>query len=145
MSSLKAKRSSRTETPATTPAEVVIGHVIGVDNDGTPQVDYPGNPAATPLPALATARYHQVAAGSAVALMFVEGDRARPLAIGLVAPLEDKPPERLTLNAAREIALQCGRATVVLTSAGKVLIRGAYLSLRSSGMQRITGASVQIN
>ena len=41
--------------------------------------------------------------------------------------------------------LQCGRASLVLTRAGKVLVRGAYVSLRSSGMQRITGASVQIN
>jgi hypothetical protein len=55
------------------------------------------------------------------------------------------PEERLTFTAAREIVLQCGRASIVLTRAGKVLVRGAYVSLRSSGMQRITGASVQIN
>ena len=48
-------------------------------------------------------------------------------------------------TASREIVLQCGRASIVLTRAGKVLVRGAYLSLRSSGMHRITGASVQIN
>jgi hypothetical protein len=98
--------------------------------------------------AMATARYGDVSPGSAVALMFVEGDRTRPLAIGMIAPSEPAPPaieERLTLSATREIVLQCGRASIVLTRAGKVLVRGAYLSLRSSGMQRITGASVQIN
>jgi hypothetical protein len=82
--------------------------------------------------------------------MFVEGDRARPLAIGVIAEQADvvpaaTPEERLTFTAAREIVLQCGRASIVLTRAGKVLVRGAYVSLRSSGMQRITGASVQIN
>jgi hypothetical protein len=81
--------------------------------------------------------------------MFVEGDRARPLAIGVIAPQEPASTaaleERLTFTAAREIVLQCGRASLVLTRAGKVLVRGAYVSLRSSGMQRITGASVQIN
>jgi hypothetical protein len=32
-----------------------------------------------------------------------------------------------------------------LTSAGKVMIQGAYLSNRSSGVLRIKGGSVQIN
>ncbi len=82
--------------------------------------------------------------------MVLEGDRARPLAIGVIADqrrTEAAAPadERLTLTATREIVLQCGRASIVLTRAGKVLVRGAYLSLRSSGMQRITGASIQIN
>ena len=35
--------------------------------------------------------------------------------------------ERLTFTAAREIVLQCGRASLVLTRAGKVLVRGAYV------------------
>ena len=150
MSSLRDKRSSRTEAPVAAPAEVVIGRLVGVGDDGAPLVDFAGNPAGVPVRAIATARYGDVVLGRAVALMFLEGDRARPLAIGLVAEqMEDVPvaalEERLTLSAAREIVLQCGRASIVLTRAGKVLVRGAYLSLRSSGMQRITGASVQIN
>jgi hypothetical protein len=60
-------------------------------------------------------------------------------------PSAVEPDERLTLTATREIVLQCGRASITLTRAGKVLVRGAYLSLRSSGVHRITGASVQIN
>jgi hypothetical protein len=161
MSSLKAKRSSRTEapdpTPAAQPAEVIIGRFVGTAEDGAPLVDFPANPAGIPVPALATARYELVPADAPVALMFLAGDRARPLAIGLIArrdegegpldeaPIVAQPDERFTLTAAREIVLQCGRASIVLTRAGKVLVRGAYVSLRSSGMQRITGASVQIN
>jgi len=49
------------------------------------------------------------------------------------------------LKAKQEIVLECGRASITLTSAGKVLIRGAYLSSRSSGVHRIKGASVEIN
>jgi hypothetical protein len=130
------------------PAEVVIGTLVAVGEDGAPVVDFPDNPAGTPVPALATAQYGEVSPGGAVALMFVDGDRARPLAIGMIAQPDAAAPameERLTLSAAREIVLQCGRASIVLTRAGKVLVRGAYVSLRSSGMQRITGASVQIN
>jgi hypothetical protein len=164
MSSLRDKRSFRTEAPdaadasapATRHAEVVIGQIISVGADGVPQVDFPGNPAGGPVPALATAHYDDVPPGRAVALMFLDGDPARPLAIGVVAqpdapagsagvPEGEHPGDRLTLTAAREIVLQCGRASIVLTRAGKVLVRGAYVSLRASGMQRITGASVQIN
>src|SRR5690242_6651215 len=152
MSSLKDKRSSRTEADpvaATAPAEVVIGRIVSIGEDGAPLVEFAGNPAGQPVRALPTARYDDVASGASVALMFVEGDRARPLAIGLVSEPDGAsaavPEDRLTFTAAREIVLQCGRASIVLTRAGKVLVRGAYLSLRSSGMQRITGASVQIN
>jgi len=152
MSSLKDKRSSRTEADpvaVAAPAEVVIGRIVSVGEGGAPLVEFAGNPAGEPVRALATARYADVAAGTSVALMFVEGDRARPLAIGLVLEPDGAsaavPEERLTFTAAREIVLQCGRASIVLTRAGKVLVRGAYVSLRSSGMQRITGASVQIN
>ena len=150
MSSLRDKKSFRTEASGATPAEVVIGRLIAVGDDGAPLVDFSGNPAGKPVRAMATGRYDSVVPGSAVALMFVEGDHGRPLAIGVVAePAEAVPAatheERLTLTAEREIVLQCGRASLVLTRAGKVLVRGAYVSLRSSGMQRITGASVQIN
>jgi hypothetical protein len=137
----------------------VIGRIVGIGADGAPIVDYPENPAGEPVPAIATTRYDLESAGRDVALMFIAGDPARPLAIGVVAcpgrkdavdasvPAEevDDPPECLRLAATREIVLQCGRASIVLTRAGKVLLRGAYLSFRSSGMQRITGASVQIN
>ena len=53
--------------------------------------------------------------------------------------------ERLTLTADKEIVLRCGKASVTLTRAGKIIIRGAYLSNRSSGVNKIKGASVQIN
>jgi Domain of unknown function (DUF6484) len=150
MSSLKDKKSFRTEVPVAAPADVVIGRLVGVGDDGAPLVDFAGNPAGAPVPAMATARYGEVVPGSAVALMFLDGDRARPLAIGVVADQTEEvlvvaPEERLTFTAEREIVLQCGRASIVLTRAGKVLLRGAYLSLRSSGMQRITGAAVHIN
>ena len=53
--------------------------------------------------------------------------------------------ERLVFQAEREIVLKCGKASITLTRAGKILIRGAYLLNRSSGVNRIKGGSVQIN
>src|SRR5215472_4159174 len=167
MSSLKARKSSKTELAgelvppalATRPAEVVIGRIVGIGADGAPIVDFPENPAGEPVSSMATACYDLGSVGRDVALMFMSGDPCWPLAIGVVthpggkdgvnasapAAAADEPPECLKLAATREIVLQCGRASIVVTRAGKVLLRGAYLSLRSTGMQRITGASVHIN
>jgi len=53
--------------------------------------------------------------------------------------------ERIELKASREIVFKCGKASITMTRAGKVIIRGAYISTRSSGANRIKGGSVQIN
>ena len=165
MSPSKVQRSSRTEaTHLDVPPvargvsgwpEVVIGIVDGFDPEGRPLVDYPGNAARAPLPALATALYGADAIGRQVALLFAEGDAARPVIVGLVRPPGEHVPgggrvaeldgERMVLRAKEEITLQCGQASITLTRAGKVLIRGAYLSSRSSGVHRIKGGSVDIN
>ena len=59
--------------------------------------------------------------------------------------LEIGGEERLELTAEREIVLRCGKASITLTRAGKVLIRGDYISSRSSGVNKIKGGSVQLN
>lgn len=53
--------------------------------------------------------------------------------------------KRVTIQGAEEITLKCGKASITLTKSGKILIRGTYLSNRSSGVNRIMGGSVQIN
>lgn len=53
--------------------------------------------------------------------------------------------ERVELRAEKEIVLKCGKSSITMTRAGKVIIRGAYISTRSSGANRIKGGSVQIN
>ena len=53
-------------------------------------------------------------------------------------------PEQL-LRTEEEIVFECGKASITLTKSGKILIRGAYLLSRSSGVNRIKGGSVQIN
>jgi len=53
--------------------------------------------------------------------------------------------ESIRINGQKEIVLRCGLASITLTRDGKILLRGAYVQSRSSGVNRIKGASVQIN
>jgi hypothetical protein len=53
--------------------------------------------------------------------------------------------QRIVLTAEREIVLRCGEASVTLTRAGKVVIKGTYVLSRSSGYNKIKGAAVDIN
>lgn len=53
--------------------------------------------------------------------------------------------KRVTFNAHEEIVLRCGKASIILTSEGRVIIRGAHVMSRSTGPNKIKGGSVQIN
>lgn len=143
--------------PAALPG-VVIGTVMGWDQTGYPLVDFPSNSSDRFLTARTLVPLDKGAVGRDVALVFVEGDHRWPLVIGLIRPPEgvsqaesrqhvvaEADGDRLVFTAEKEIVLRCGQASITLTRAGKVLIRGAYLLSRSSGVNRIKGGSVQIN
>lgn len=53
--------------------------------------------------------------------------------------------KRVVIEGKEEVVLKCGEASITLTKAGKILIRGKYLLNRSSGVNRIMGGSVQVN
>lgn len=53
--------------------------------------------------------------------------------------------KRIVLEGHEEVVFKCGDASITLTKAGKILIRGKYLLTRSTGVNRIMGGSVQIN
>lgn len=137
---------------------VVIGVLMGFDDGGMPLVVFPGNPVDRAIPARTTAGLGPDHVGSEVALLFERGDPARPLVIGRILHPEvelERPAQapvratvddqRLELTAEREIVLRCGKASITLTRAGKILLRGAYLFSRSTGVNKIKGGSVQLN
>lgn len=53
--------------------------------------------------------------------------------------------KRVEIEAADEIVLRCGQASIVLRRNGRVIIRGTYVETRSRGVNRIKGSSVEIN
>ena len=146
-----------TPTPPEQLTGVVVGILTGMTEDGALTVVFPGSPAGHQRGARSTVPLNSESVGREVALMFEEGDPNRPLIIGLIqhtrpqspTPLRDatvlSDGKRTVIKAEEEIELRCGKASIILTKAGKIIIRGAYLLSRSSGVNRIKGGSVQIN
>jgi hypothetical protein len=133
---------------------VVIGALVGFAEDGAPLVDFPGNPHDDPVPARTAAVLGEEDVGREVALLFECADPTKPVLVGpILHPVPEearkvsvrRDTERIELTADREIVLKCGSASITLTRAGKVLIRGAYVSSHSSGVNRIKGGAVHIN
>jgi len=137
---------------------VLTGVLIGFKDSGAvPLVIFPGQPQSAAVPARATVDLHGAHIGRQVVLMFDGGDPLRPIVMGCIrgetTALEQQPGqvevdvdgERLLVTAKDQLVLRCGKASITLTKAGKVLIQGAYVSSRSSGVNRIKGGSVQLN
>lgn len=53
--------------------------------------------------------------------------------------------KKVVIEGEEEVVLTCGEASITLTKAGKIIIRGKYLVSRASGVNRILGGSVQVN
>jgi hypothetical protein len=139
---------------------VLIGEVLALTDDGaTPLVTFPGRPGAAALRARSTVEIGAEHIGRSVVLMFENEDLRKPIIMGV---LRDNSPHdravrevadidvsadgrRLTVRAAEHLVLRCGKASIHLTAAGKVLIKGTYISSESSGLVRVKGAAVQLN
>ena len=135
---------------------VVVGTLLELDD--RPVVTWPG--ARGPMMARAVGALVPAHVGGEVALMFELGDPERPLVMGPIQSMAPGRPaatgesvqveavadgERVLLQAERELVLRCGKASITLTRAGKILIRGAYVSSHADGAQRIRGGTVEIN
>ena len=137
---------------------VVIGELLALSDEGTtPLVRYPGQSGSGAVRARSSVDLHGPHIGSSVVLLFENGDAERPVVVGVLRgapgwPLDktaqvevDADGQRMVVNAREQLVLRCGKASITLTKAGKVLIEGSYLLSRSTGVNRIKGGSVQLN
>ncbi|MBI9091711.1 MAG: hypothetical protein JEZ12_21080 [Desulfobacterium sp.] len=149
----------------------VAGRIVETDPNARVLVDFPGNPW-DPVQARLTRSIKMQLQKEKhifpleVLLIFENNNPHRPVIVDILcSDLEDgnsnapeeicldreKPEEvvvdgrKIAFTAKEEIVLRCGKSSITLTKAGKVIIRGAYLLNRSSGVNRIKGGSVQIN
>ena len=137
--------------------ELLIGRLLEVERSASAVVEFTTADGPRHVAALSTVPLRPTDIGRRAVLAFVAGELDRPIVLGLLAEadgLQDATesaaevsdePDELVLTANRQIVLRCGKATLTLTRAGKILLRGTYLLARSSGVNRIKGASVQIN
>lgn len=162
------------DAPAEKVEQVILGYVIGMDEQSRPLVTFVYRGIKHQYSAI-TAGAGAVEKGRQVALSFVGGALQSPIILGAVyspltemldnievAPaaeqgrddpsaqsLLDQPVKvdgkKILIEGAEQVELKCGEASITLTKAGKVLIRGKYLLNRASGVNRIVGGSVQVN
>ena len=131
---------------------VVIGMVLGFQ-DAVPMVVFPGNAQDRAIPARSLTRIGLDDLGAEVALLFEDGDCARPLIVGkLVEPQgRDATPvvvadgQMLRLVAKERIELRVGKASLVLEADGHITLRGTDLVSHASRSNRIRGGSVNLN
>jgi len=133
---------------------VVVGRLVGLGDNGELLVRLPGDSVDVSRPARTTVSIDATRLGTEVVLMFEDGNFQKPVILGLLGP-KNVPTalpihttvddETLELTADREIVLRCGKASITLTRAGKIIIRGEYVVSRSAGVNALKGGSVQIN
>ena len=139
--------------------EVVIGELIAITDDGaTPLVLYPGQPGTAAVRARSVVDLHGEHIGKPVVLVFENGDPTVPIVMGVLRsgvsqPLDapgqvevDADGERMIVSAKEQLVLRCGKASITLTNAGKVMIEGSLrrqpIDRRQSRQGRIGAAEL---
>jgi len=73
----------------------------------------------------------------------------QPIITGVLAevpPLHARVEgEQVEITGERDVVLRCGKASITLTRAGQIVLRGEFIHSHSSGPQVIQGATVDIN
>ena len=161
-----------TSQPMLQPGETIIGTLVGINEQGEPLIDFPENPTKHALAAIATFSLTQQHTNRQVTLLFVHGDLRHPVITGLIynplqTMLENFNPsqvenhseveseikvdnvridgDQLIFEAKKEMVFQCGKASFVLKKNGEISLRGTKISTHSTGVNRIMGASIQLN
>lgn len=97
------------------------------------------------------------------AVLFENGDRTRPLLVGLMldAPASAPSPvpapvaapdrtlrvdgQQVVIQADAELELRCGESVILLQRDGRIEIRGNYITSQATATQRLRGGSIHMN
>ena len=138
----------------------IVGRIVRITEDGRAVVDYPGNPMG-PIEARSVAQAPPEGNGIGdvevpVLLVFENGDKTLPIIVGIIRNTlhQSDLSKRITLSinkpkdvlldgkkmvfeAKEEIELRCGKSTVTLRKDGKIIIKGAEIISRASGINQL--------
>ena len=135
---------SEARPPAVPRAEgPTLGRIVGWSEAGHLLVDSAGGSAPHEARTTVPVQRDQRAARTRLVLALQDAQPAGAQPAGAIDVRADE--HRVTIRAEQEIALECGDASIVLTRAGKVLIKGAFVLTDAIGVNRIRGGAVQIN
>jgi hypothetical protein len=132
---------------------IVIGQFGGFE-DGSPRVMFSKSGEETSVIARTLIDATGLPLGAEVALAFENGNPIKPTIIGVIRNSSRDRSKQIDIDVQcqtspladeGEVVLRCGKASITLTREGKIILRGTYISSRSSGVNRIKGGSVQIN
>jgi hypothetical protein len=143
---------------------VSVLRVAGTDAEGTPLVEAEGGGGTTPALAvwMRDEPDWQCCRGLRVVVAIPDGDGSSPVILGLLDPPPDpvdrvesrgaaagkkerKKERRMHIESEEELVIECGKAKITLRADGRIEIRGGHLVSRSSGPNKIKGATVHIN
>jgi len=145
---------------ATTPAGAAVARLHGFDALDQPLVTGLAACPGQVLCARTTVALQHSTTGKDVVVLFDGGAPHAPVIVGVIEPhplaaatstlpravaTVQIDGERHVIEARREIVLRCGDASITLTRAGKVLIKGNFILSRSTGYNKIKGAAIDIN
>ena len=146
-----------------------IGKIVDIDKEGRVLVEYSAYLHGPVLAQLTSSVRDQIIqqkirAEQKVLLVFENGRSECPIIVDTLHTTSAEPTDiqsldvalegpqevnvdgkRISFNALEEVVLRCGKASITLTSEGRVIIRGAHVVSRSTGTNKIKGGSVQIN
>ncbi len=136
----------------------VIAKILHLTPEGAAVVDWSGNDAG---PLVARSGLGPRRAGddlsAPVLVVFEDGDLRRPVIVGFVhstlftgageaaADRAHALPEHAVVAASESVEIRCGESSLTLDRVGRVRIKGTQIVSRSLGLQRIKGATVEIN
>jgi hypothetical protein len=120
---------------------VTLGNLVALPSHGVPIVKI--HALDGHLPARSCVPLDADDVGREVVLLFEDGNRDKPIVMGLV----QRPGERkaIVLTAEDGITLRSGDASITLHRDGKIVIRGAHVVSHASGVNRIRGGSIELN
>jgi hypothetical protein len=152
---------------------LLIGKITALNDQGNPMIAYDEQTKRSPVEALTTVPLTSASIGQEVAISFAQNRGGTPIVMGVIrrmlddvlnlntsmnAPETAEVPDtqsikpeilvdgnKLALSAAEEITLRCGKASITLTKAGKILIKGEHMLNRTSGAYKVKSGSIQLN